>query len=175
MAQQPAKLDWKKRVDFGLSASQFGMALGFCGKISDYVHYLRNVVGTEMEFTGNACTAHGIRTEPKSRALYELITGCKVHDGSFFLSQDGFLGCSPDGRIFYDVSEPLIVGSSTAGRGSATDLLSESNDSLADSQQRTCVSLPFSIKRSRSGNFSDTSSVTVRHQKVRLLEIKSSV
>ncbi|KPI90809.1 hypothetical protein ABL78_0042 [Leptomonas seymouri] len=108
MAQHPCKLQWKDEHPYGLSASQFGMALGFCGRVSDYVHYLRYVVGTEKEFKGNACTAHGIMTESKSRALYELLTGCQVHDGGFFVTEDRVLGCSPDGQIFYPAEETPI-------------------------------------------------------------------
>lgn len=105
MAQHPEKLKWKQEVHGGLSASQFGMALGFCGRVSDYVHYLRHVVGTPQEFTGNACTDHGIRTEPKARALYEVLTGCPVYEGGFFATHDRLLGCSPDGRVFYYPAE----------------------------------------------------------------------
>ncbi|KAG5496214.1 hypothetical protein JKF63_02515 [Porcisia hertigi] len=105
MAQHPEKLKWREAHPYGLSASQFGMALGFCGRVSDYVHYLRDVVGTEQEFQGNAYTAHGINTEPKSRALYELLLGCCVHDGGFFVTDDRILGCSPDGRIYYKDDE----------------------------------------------------------------------
>lgn len=101
MAQQPQKLVWKHDTPYGLSASQFGMALGFCGRVSDYIDYLRNIVGTGQEFSGNACTAHGINTEAKARGLYEALTGNEVHDGGFFLSQDRLLGCSPDGQSFY--------------------------------------------------------------------------
>lgn len=108
MAQHPEKLKWRDAHPEGLSASQFGMALGFCGRVSDYVHYQRHVVGTEQEFKGNAFTAHGINTEAKSRALYELLTGCRVHDGGFFVTADRVLGCSPDGQVFYDVAEPPL-------------------------------------------------------------------
>ncbi|GET91487.1 hypothetical protein, conserved [Leishmania tarentolae] len=108
MAQHPEKLKWKAAHPHGLSASQFGMALGFCGRVSDYVHYLRNIVGTDQEFKGNACTAHGIHMEPKARALYELLTGCRVHDGGFFVTSDRILGCSPDGQIYHCVEEQPI-------------------------------------------------------------------
>eukprot|EP00796_Vickermania_ingenoplastis_P013276 gene13276-9118_t len=102
MAQHPNKLRWKEVVPHGLSASQFGAALGFCGRVSDYVDYERHIVGTELAFSGNSFTAHGILTEPKSRALYELLTGHRVYSGGFFVSHAGLLGCSPDGRIFFD-------------------------------------------------------------------------
>ncbi|CAC9524752.1 YqaJ-like viral recombinase domain containing protein [Leishmania donovani] len=108
MAQHPDKLKWKDAHPHGLSASQFGMALGFCGRVSDYVRYLRDIVGTEHEFKGNAFTAHGTRTEPKARALYELLTGCRVYDGGFFVTSDHILGCSPDGRIYHHVGERPI-------------------------------------------------------------------
>ncbi|KAG5495457.1 hypothetical protein GH5_03118 [Leishmania sp. Ghana 2012 LV757] len=108
MSEHPEKRKWKEAHPHGLSASQFGMALGFCGRVSDYVHYLRDVVGTEHEFKGNAFTAHGIHTEPKSRALYELLTGCRVHDGGFFVTRDRVLGCSPDGQIFCSIDDQPI-------------------------------------------------------------------
>ncbi|KAG5470967.1 hypothetical protein CUR178_02274 [Leishmania enriettii] len=108
MSEHPEKRKWKEAHPHGLSASQFGMALGFCGRVSDYVHYLRDVVGTEHEFKGNAFTAHGIRTEPKSRALYEVLTGCRVHDGGFFVTRDRVLGCSPDGQVFCSVDDQPI-------------------------------------------------------------------
>lgn len=100
MAQHPDKMKWKKQIPHGLSASVFGAALGFLGKVSDYVNYERNIVGTSLEFKGCAATDHGIKTEPKSRALYEVLTGMKVYNGGFFAAANGLLGCSPDGRIF---------------------------------------------------------------------------
>lgn len=100
MAEHPNKTKWKEFLPYGLSASMFGMALGFRGKVSDFVNYQRHVVGTDFEFKGNECTDHGIVTEPKSRALYEMLIGERVHSGGFFLSRGGLLGCSPDGRIF---------------------------------------------------------------------------
>lgn len=112
MAQQPAKIEWRRSFPHGLSASQFGMALGFSGKVSDYVNYLRNVVGTDLEFKGNTFTDHGIATESKARSLYEILTGSEVHNGGFFVTDDRVLGCSPDGRSFY-YEEEVLAGRST--------------------------------------------------------------
>lgn len=109
MAQHPNKLSWREKVPYGLSASQFGMALGFCGKVSDFVTYQRTIVGTEQEFKGNEFTDHGIRTESRARSCYELLMGVKVHNGGFFSAAEGLLGASPDGRIF-DVSGPADNG-----------------------------------------------------------------
>lgn len=100
MAAHPNKVKWKEFLPHGLSASLFGMALGFKGKVADFIDYELHIVGTNLEFKGNAWTDHGISTEPKSRALYEMLTGDKVWNGGFFLTRDGLLGCSPDGRIF---------------------------------------------------------------------------
>nr|CCC95986.1 unnamed protein product [Trypanosoma congolense IL3000] len=105
MAQHPRKLLWREEVPYGLSASQFGMALGLCGRVVDYVKYLRDIIGTELEFTGNVTTEHGVVTEPKSRSLYELLTGTAVSDGGFYVTEDRVLGCSPDGRIFEDAPQ----------------------------------------------------------------------
>lgn len=102
MAQHQDKMKWKDLIPYGLSASQFGMALGFCGKVSDYINYERNIVGTSLEFVGNSFTAHGIKTEPKARALYEMLTGQRVYNGGFFVIHNGLLGCSPDGRVLVD-------------------------------------------------------------------------
>ncbi|RNF05226.1 oligoribonuclease [Trypanosoma rangeli] len=165
MAQQPEKLKWKDVFPFGLSASQFGMALGFCGRVVDFVDYLRNVVGTELEFKGNASTDHGIKTEPKARALYELLTGTFVSDGGFFLTADRLLGCSPDGRIFscVDASPP----------SPAADVKSDNEHKSA----RTLVSVrvPFRSKwkRRKEPNVTPASGPTRRVR--RLLEIKSPV
>ncbi|CBZ29541.1 conserved hypothetical protein [Leishmania mexicana MHOM/GT/2001/U1103] len=168
MAQHPDKLKWKDAHPHGLSASQFGMALGFCGRISDYVHYLRDIVGTEHEFKGNAFTAHGIRTEPKARTLYELLTGCRVHDGGFFVTSDRIFGCSPDGQIYHHVGERPIE---QQGRLSTSDLESRyqscsagfgvSNDaSMRELQRRSSrcsVHVPFKSKRRPRSPFSAVS------------------
>ncbi|KAG5470554.1 hypothetical protein LSCM1_01798 [Leishmania martiniquensis] len=167
MPQHPEKRKWKESHPHGLSASQFGMALGFCGRVSDYVNYLRDIVGTEQEFQGNACTAHGIHTEPKSRALYELLTGCRVHDGGFFVTSDRVLGCSPDGQIFYCVDEQplehqgaLAASSTTASlsasgvtclhQGGSEDGDGSSDAGVAERQRRSgglSVRVPFKSKR----------------------------
>lgn len=122
MAEHPNKTKWKELLPHGLSASMFGMALGFRGKVSDFVDYQRHIVGTDFEFKGNDFTDHGIRTEPKSRALYEMLIGERVHSGGFFLSRGGLLGCSPDGRIFArpvqkrtDISNPHCKSASVDG------------------------------------------------------------
>ncbi|CAJ1033911.1 YqaJ-like viral recombinase domain containing protein, putative [Leishmania shawi] len=181
MAQHPEKLKWKEAHPYGLSASQFGMALGFCGRVSDYVHYLRDIVGTEQEFTGNASTAHGINTEPKSRALYELLTGCRVYNGGFFVTDDRILGCSPDGQIYYHVDERPIEqqGALSASRMTASPSVcgvssryqrcsggfSVSNDTNVIEQQRqrnACsVRVPFNSRwrpRSSLSTFSSRNS-----------------
>jgi hypothetical protein len=75
------------------------MALGHCGKVSDFVTYCRDVVGTPLAFEGNEATAHGIRTESKARCLYEMIAQQRVSNGGFFPSADGLLGASPDGQV----------------------------------------------------------------------------
>lgn len=99
MAQVPEKIRWRESIAHGLSASQFGMALGFCGRVSDFVHYQRHIVGTDLAFTGNDATNHGIRTEAKARCCYEYLLQDRVHEGSFFTSEQRILGCSPDGQI----------------------------------------------------------------------------
>ncbi|CAG9580235.1 conserved hypothetical protein [Leishmania major strain Friedlin] len=158
MAQHPDKLKWKDAHPHGLSASQFGMALGFCGRVSDYVHYLRDIVGTEHEFKGNAFTAHGTRTEPKARALYELLTGCRVHDGGFFVTNDHILGCSPDGQIYHHVDEPPIEqqgGLSVSGLASPFQSCSggcgaSNGAGMIEPQRRSSrcsVHVPFKSKR----------------------------
>ena len=91
------KVKWKRTRPAGLSASQFGAAVGLMGRVSDFVDYHRNIVGTDLEFTGNAATAHGIRTEDTARCVYEILTGSIVRDGSFFCK--GSLGASPDGIV----------------------------------------------------------------------------
>jgi hypothetical protein len=101
----PEKLKWREKYPYGLSASQFGMALGHCGRVSDFVHYIRHIVGTEQEFKGNPATAHGIRTESMARCCYETLLGTRVHDGGFFSSPDGLLGASPDGISFFESAE----------------------------------------------------------------------
>ncbi|KPA84698.1 hypothetical protein ABB37_01203 [Leptomonas pyrrhocoris] len=168
MAQHPEKLKWKEQHPYGLSASQFGMVLGFCGRVSDYVHYLRHVVGTENEFKGNTCTAHGIVTEPKSRALYELLTGCEVHNGGFFVTADRILGCSPDGQIFYAAEDKSMeqrgtrTATATTSRGArSSTLLSSTDVSCLDGQQQerqrssVCsVRVPFKSKRRARSPFS---------------------
>ncbi|EPY21421.1 hypothetical protein STCU_08558 [Strigomonas culicis] len=199
MAQQPKKIAWKEKKPYGLSASQFGDALGFGGLIWDYVEYRRSCVGTELEFTGNAATAHGIRTEDKSRSLYELLTGTEVHDGSFFLSGNGLLGCSPDGRIFVDdprtsggvVADDVVaaeggpsrrLSSSVSGRLSSgsEDVLSPTatpaslqcvppSTVVAVQKGVCCVRMP-QVGGKRRRPFSPRGS-----QRVRLLEIKSPV
>lgn len=121
MAQHPHKMKWKDIFPHGLSASSFGAALGFSGKVSDYVDYVLHVVGTSMEFVGNSATEHGIATESKSRALYEALTGCKVYPGSFFVTCDGLLGCSPDGRIFLNEETEDDVATSTVQMGGTPD------------------------------------------------------
>ncbi|RNF19074.1 oligoribonuclease [Trypanosoma conorhini] len=165
MAQQPEKLKWKEDSPFGLSASQFGMALGFCGRVVDFVDYLRNVVGTELEFKGNASTDHGIKTEPKARALYELLTGAAVSDGGFFLTSDRLLGCSPDGRILsrWEASPPRP----------ADEVKSESEHN----SPKTLVSVrvPFHSKWRRSKEPTVAPAGSRRQQVRRLLEIKSPV
>ena len=115
MQQQPEKLRWRDEGNGGLSASTFGMALGFCGRISDYVTYVREIVGTPMEFKGNEATAHGCRTESKARACYELITGHHVHDGGFFTSEDRILACSPDGIVAVPKEEATPDGGTSEG------------------------------------------------------------
>ncbi|KAK7199759.1 YqaJ-like viral recombinase domain containing protein [Novymonas esmeraldas] len=154
MAQHPEKLRWRDAHPYGLSASQFGMALGFCGRVSDYVHYLRNIVGTEHEFKGNTFTEHGIRTEPKSRALYELLTGCRVDDGGFFVTADRILGCSPDGQVRYDATEPPIEerGALASPASETAATLSAPSSRLGSGGSSACsVRIPFkSQHRARS-------------------------
>ena len=152
MAQHPAKLRWKDEHPYGLSASQFGMALGFCGRVSDYVHYLRHVVGTEKEFKGNEFTAHGISTEPKSRALYELLTGCQVHNGGFFTTDDRILGCSPDGQVLYRAEEKPIEqqGPLSAATSVVADAPTRRESCLEQLQRRSSacsVRVPFKSRR----------------------------
>ncbi|KEG15379.1 hypothetical protein DQ04_00091130 [Trypanosoma grayi] len=163
MAQHPDKIKWKSKVHFGLSASQFGMALGFCGRVVDYVDYLRNIVGTDKEFTGNASTAHGIETEPKARALYELLTGSAVSDGGFFLAEDSLLGCSPDGRIFYD-TDPSLCGS--------VDVMTDERR-LSSPRGVVGVRIPFTAKRRRQNDATTSPACFPPKGKCRLLEIKS--
>ena len=115
---------WREKCSYGLSASQFGMALGFCGKVSDFVHYMRHMVGTDQEFVGNAATAHGIRTESTARCCYEALLGTRVFNGGFFPSADGFLGASPDGIIFYNSDDPgASSGDHQAGSAKSMRLL----------------------------------------------------
>jgi hypothetical protein len=153
MAQHPEKLRWKEEHPYGLSASQFGMALGFCGRVSDYVHYLRHIVGTEKEFKGNEFTAHGISTEPKSRSLYELLTGCQVHNGGFFVTEDRILGCSPDGQVFLPASETLEEVRGPLNNAASPAELNGSNESGVEGQlplrrSTGCsVRVPFKSKR----------------------------
>lgn len=123
MAAHPNKVKWKEFCPHGLSASMFGMALGFKGKVSDFIDYERHIVGTKLEFKGNECTDHGILTEPKSRALYEMLTGSKVYSGGFFLGRDALLGCSPDGRVFMKDAKKLVDGGIRRVNG-ATSLVS---------------------------------------------------
>ncbi|KAF8301946.1 putative YqaJ-like viral recombinase domain containing protein [Trypanosoma cruzi] len=163
MAQHPKKLQWKEGFPFGLSASQFGMALGFCGRVVDFVDYLRNVVGTELEFKCNASTVHGNKTEPKARALYELLTGTAVSDGGFFVTDDRLLGCSPDGRIFYDVNLSLP---------SSSDCV-KSYIEHTSPDTPVSVPIPFCSKWSRQGKRTVAPARVPTQRACRLLEIKS--
>lgn len=158
MAQHPEKLSWKESHPYGLSASQFGMALGFCGRISDYVNYQRHVVGTAMEFKGNEFTAHGISTEPKSRALYELLTGCRVRDGGFFVTADRILGCSPDGQIDVPADEKPLeqqdalqsINAAPASPLTGSTLQTRTSSSLEEGPRRSSgcsVRVPFKSQR----------------------------
>eukprot|EP00759_Apiculatamorpha_spiralis_P037414 PhF_6_TR3724/c1_g4_i1/m.5334 len=103
---------WKRRHGSGgLSASQFGSALGLRGCVSDFIHYERNIRGKvlELEFTGNQATMHGVKVEPISRAIYELWTGLDVEDGGFHTHpRHPFLACSPDGRTV-DTGIPVLL------------------------------------------------------------------
>ncbi|KAH9578753.1 YqaJ viral recombinase [Trypanosoma melophagium] len=167
MAQHPDKIKWKGHTPHGLSASQFGMALGLCGRVVDFVDYLRNVVGTELEFTGNASTSHGIVTEPKARSLYELLTGDAVSDGGFFLTDDGLLGCSPDGRIFYRTNsqngdtQNNVKGIITNGEVDTTE------------KAAPRVKIPFRSKWQPQVCSTSSLQSSPTQEKFRLLEIKS--
>ena len=111
----PEKHSWRRvlteKKRRGLSASQFGAALGFSGRVSDFVAYQRDIVGTYQEFTGNEATAHGIRTEPLAKVAYELLMQEWCDEGGFFIDRaepsPGLLGASPDGicRWFPDDDE----------------------------------------------------------------------
>ncbi|ORC88328.1 uncharacterized protein TM35_000172000 [Trypanosoma theileri] len=171
MAQHPDKIKWKEHMSHGLSASQFGMALGLCGRVVDFVDYLRNIVGTELEFTGNASTSHGIVTEAKSRSLYELLTGNAVSDGGFFLTDDGLLGCSPDGRMFYRTnsqngdSQPQV-------KGNISTIEVDTREKAVPT-----VKIPFRSKWQpqvhSTSSLESSSSSSPMQEKCRLLEIKS--
>ena len=129
-----------------LSASQFGAALGFCGNVADFVFYQRHHVGTELEFTGNDATAHGIHTEPRSKLIYELLTQTCVAPGGFFVDGEcgGRLACSPDGIVFWRGLESPRTSPTTA---------------------RTT--------RLAASNFNDTPLPSLSRKPQRLLEIKS--
>jgi hypothetical protein len=104
------KVRWRQKQPNGLSASQFGQALGLTdGRISDFVEYHRRVVGTELEFRGNVATEHGIRTEDTSRKVYELLLGETVRDGGFFTDEDHALAASPDGIVKGPSSRPSRI------------------------------------------------------------------
>ncbi|KAG8345443.1 YqaJ like viral recombinase domain [Trypanosoma vivax] len=174
MTDNPKKREWKSRTPHGLSASQFGMALGFMGRVSDYVDYLRNVVDTELEFTGNATTVHGNVTEPKSRALYELLTGTPVSDGGFFIAENDLLGCSPDGCIFE-------VGPTTHDRTSTHYQNCINKENVENST--ISIRIPFKPKKMRKEFQHESSCSVITHsppqehpaqrKPCRLLEIKS--
>lgn len=99
----PEKETWKcslkRQGRHGLSASSFGAALGYCGRVADYVHYIRTIVGTDNEFRGNDATAHGIATEPLAKQAYECLFQVAVEDGGFFVDPSDRLACSPDGIV----------------------------------------------------------------------------
>ena len=92
---------WAESFGTGcLSASQMGCALGLRGRISDFIHYERELKHTQLAFQGNEFTSHGVRIEPIARAVYEYYTGNTVLDGGFHVHPvHTFLGCSPDGII----------------------------------------------------------------------------
>ncbi|EAN80420.1 YqaJ-like viral recombinase domain containing protein, putative [Trypanosoma equiperdum] len=176
MAQPRKKLEWKKEVPFGLTASQFGMALGLSGHIVHFVDYVRNIVGTELEFTGNAITDHGINTEPKSRALYELLTSTAVSDGGFYLLEGRLLGCSPDGRVFEDAPPVSSQLMSPSRKGNETKLMGVKNGKHQENP--ISIRIPFRSKSVRDDSLATTPSpdsptASTSKRLARLLEIKS--
>lgn len=92
-----------------ITASRFGdlMKSGRGGAVSKTAESylielaLERVTGTKAPFFENDAMRHGTETEPRARAMYEIMTGNEVSEVAF-IEHNEFIGVSPDGLIGND-------------------------------------------------------------------------
>ena len=92
-----------ERAGVTVTASMAGAVLGLnphTNRNAAMREKVREMLGAEREFTGNAATAHGQKSEPIARDAYEDLTGELVLLDGFSRHPDyDFIGASPDGLV----------------------------------------------------------------------------
>lgn len=100
--------EWYKAKAGVPSTSNFDKIITTAGKPSKQAdkYMLRlageSILGTAEETYQNAAMLKGCEMEPEARKYYELVTGEKVEQIGFCTTDDGKIGCSPDGLVGKD-------------------------------------------------------------------------